>query len=120
MMSKSLLLLHQVLANIKEKLYWSQVEVGGKREQLAALEATMARRRNVLGRTKQVCERLQRDNKLLKEERGLLGNRALLQDLGDTLDASRLLEKRVENLKEERAELLRRGGREKRRVEMTL
>lgn len=94
--------------------------MGAKREQLAELEATVARRRDLLGRTKQVCERLQRDNERLKEERGLLGNRALLQDLEDSLDASRLLEKRLENLKEERAELLLRGGREKKRVEMTL
>lgn len=120
MMITSLVFLHQVLANVKEKLHWSQVEVGAKREQLAELEANMAKRRDVLGRTKQVCERLQRDNERLREERGLLGNRALLQDLADTLDASRLLEKRLENLKEERAELLLRGRREKRRVEMTL
>lgn len=119
-MCMSLLLLHQVLANIKEKLYWSQMEVDAKREQLAELDATMARRRDVLGRTKQVCERLQRDNERLKEERGLLGNRTLLQDLGDTLDASRLLEKRLVQLKEERAQLLFRVGREKKRVEMTL
>lgn len=114
------LLLHQVLANIKEKLYWSQAEVGAKREQLAELEATMARTRDVLGRTKQVCERLQRDNQRLKEERGLLGNTVLLQDLGDTLDASRLLEKRLENLKETRAELFFQAGRGKKRLEMTL
>lgn len=108
-----------MLANVREKLYWSQAEVGAKREQLAELEATMARRREVLGRTKQACERLQRDNQRLREQRGLLGSRALLQDLGDTLDASRLLETRLENLKEARAELLLRCGRGKKRLEVT-
>lgn len=94
--------------------------MGAKREQLAELEATMARRRDVLGRTKQVCERLQRDNQRLKEERGLLGNTALLQDLGDTLDASRLLEERLENLREVRAELFLRAGRGKKGQGMTV
>lgn len=78
----------------------------------------MAKKKDILTRTKQACKRLQRDNQRLKEQRGLLGNMALLQDFGDTVDASKQLEERLENLKDARAEIFFRCGRWKKRLVM--
>lgn len=77
----------------------------------------MAKKKDILTRTKQACKRLQRDNQRLKEQRGLLGNTALLQDFSDTVDASKQLEKRLENLKDAREEIFR-CGRWKKRLAM--
>ena len=99
------LLHYQLLSNVKEKLFWSQMEVQAKREQLAEAEAMVARRRDLLTRTKQARTSLQRDNLRLKEHRGLLGNRVLLRDFEDTVDASDQLEEQLENLKRRQAEI---------------
>lgn len=109
----------KLLSNIKEKLFWSQAEVQAKREQLAEVEATVARKRDLLTRTKQARNSLQRDNLRLKEQRGLLGNRVLLRDFEDTVDASDHLEERLENLKDTQAEIVFRCGRWKKRLETT-
>uniref|UniRef100_A0A665TW43 CCDC113/CCDC96 coiled-coil domain-containing protein n=2 Tax=Echeneis naucrates TaxID=173247 RepID=A0A665TW43_ECHNA len=95
----------ELLSNIKEKLFWDQMEVQCKREQLAEVEATVARKRDLLTRTKQAWNRLQKDNLRLKECRGLLGNRVLLQDFEKTVDASDHLEEEMENLKSWKAEI---------------
>uniref|UniRef100_A0A3Q3KVV1 Cilia and flagella associated protein 184 n=1 Tax=Mastacembelus armatus TaxID=205130 RepID=A0A3Q3KVV1_9TELE len=97
---------HQLLSNTKEKLYWSQMEIQAKRDQLAELEAMVARKRDLLTKTKQARNRLQRDNQRLKEHRGLLGNRVLLQDFEDTVDAADCLEEQLENLKCREAEIV--------------
>lgn len=89
----------QLLSNVKEKLHWSQQKVLAKREELAKLEAMVARRRDLLTRTKQVCSCLKRDNLKLQESCGLLGNRVLLRDFEDTVDASDQLEEKLEYLK---------------------
>uniref|UniRef100_A0A3Q1J404 CCDC113/CCDC96 coiled-coil domain-containing protein n=1 Tax=Anabas testudineus TaxID=64144 RepID=A0A3Q1J404_ANATE len=80
----------EILSNVKEKMCWIQMEVQAKREQLAELEAMVARMRDLLTRTKQAGNSLQRDNQRLKERRGLLGNRVLLQDFEDTMLTSLL------------------------------
>lgn len=98
------LLLCQLLSNIKEKLFWSQAVVRAKREELAEVEAAVARKRDLLTRTKQARNSLQRDNLRLKEDRGLLGNRVLLRDFEDTVDASDHLEEQLESLKGQQAE----------------
>lgn len=103
--------LRQLLSNVKEKLFWGQMEVQAKREQLAEVEATVARKRDLLTRTKQARNRLQRDNLRLKESRGLLGNRVLLRDFEDTVDASDRLEERLEDLKGRQAEIVFSCGR---------
>ncbi|XP_015248729.1 PREDICTED: coiled-coil domain-containing protein 96 [Cyprinodon variegatus] len=95
----------EVLSNIKEKLYWSQMEVQAKRERLAELEAMVAEKRVLLIQTKQARNQLQRDNQRLKDRRGLLGNRELLWDFEQTLDTSERLEKQLESLKSEQAEI---------------
>ncbi|KAG8006305.1 Coiled-coil domain-containing protein 96 [Nibea albiflora] len=95
-----------LLSNIKEKLFWCQMDVHAKQEQLAAVDATVARKRDLLTRTKQARNSLQRDNLRLKERRGLLGNRVLLRDFEDTVDASDHLEEQLENLKGRQAEIV--------------
>ncbi|TDG99985.1 hypothetical protein EPR50_G00200410 [Perca flavescens] len=101
----------ELLSNIKEKLFWSQMEVQAKREQLAVVEATVARKRDLLTRTRQARNGLQRDNVRLKEHRGLLGNSVLLQDFEDTVDVSDQLEEQLEDLKCRRAEMVFSCGR---------
>ncbi|XP_071334189.1 cilia- and flagella-associated protein 184 [Trachinotus anak] len=107
----------EVLSNVKEKLFWNQMEVQSKREQLAEVEAIVARRRDLLTRTKQARNSLQRDNLRLKESRGLLGNRVLLRDFENTVDASDHLEERLENLKCRQAEMVFSCGRWKKKLE---
>ncbi|XP_022069184.2 coiled-coil domain-containing protein 96 [Acanthochromis polyacanthus] len=109
----------ELLSNVKEKLCWSQMEVEVKREQLAEVEAQVARRRDFLTRTKQARSSLQVDNQRLKERQGLLGNRILLRDFEDTVDASDQLEERLEKLKCRQAEVVFSGGRWKKKLETT-
>lgn len=87
------------------------MEVQAKREQLAELEAMVARMRDLLTRTKQAGNSLQRDNQRLKERRGLLGNRVLLQDFEDTVDAADRLEEQLHSLKRRQAEIVFSCGR---------
>ncbi|XP_028992768.1 coiled-coil domain-containing protein 96 isoform X1 [Betta splendens] len=103
----------ELLSNVKEKLYWSQAEVQAKRQQLADVEAAVATKRDLLTRTKQARDSLHRDNQRLKEGRGLLGNRVLLQDFEDAVDAVDHLEEQLQNLKSRRAEIVFSGGRSK-------
>lgn len=77
----------------------------------------MARKRELLTRTKQAHKSLQRDNLRLKEQHGLLGNRVLLQDFEDTVDASNHLEERLENLKDTQAEIVFKCSRWMKRLE---
>ncbi|XP_005463203.1 cilia- and flagella-associated protein 184 [Oreochromis niloticus] len=96
----------ECLSNIKEKLHWCQMEVKVKREQLTEVEAVVAGKRDHLNRVKQENSRLHRQNLRLKEQRGLLGNRVLLQDFEDTVNASDELEEQLEHLKCRQAEIL--------------
>ncbi|XP_030018552.1 cilia- and flagella-associated protein 184 [Sphaeramia orbicularis] len=103
----------ELLSNIKEKLYWSRVEVRTKQEQLAEVEATVAAKREVLTGIKNERNRLQRANLRLKEHRGLLGNTALLRDFEDTADASDQLEEKLEKLRCRRAQIVFNFGKRK-------
>ncbi|KAL6118936.1 ccdc96 [Pungitius sinensis] len=96
----------ELLSNMKEKLFWAQREVQAQREQLAELEAMVARKRDRLTRTKRARNSLLEDNLRLKERRGLLGNWVLLQDFEDTVDSSNHLEEQLEDLKCRRAGML--------------
>ena len=100
------LFLHQVLSNIKEKLFWSQMEVQAKQEQLAEVEAIVARKREVLTTTKNELKGLQGDTQRLKESQGILGNRLLLRDFEDIVNACDHLDEQLQNLKRSRSELL--------------
>ncbi|KAM4536893.1 cilia- and flagella-associated protein 184 [Odontesthes bonariensis] len=101
----------EVLSSVKEKLHWSQMEVKGKRERLEEVEAMLARKRDLLTRTKKARNSLQKDNLRLKERRGLLGNRVLLRDFEDTVEASDHLEKHLESLKSQEDDIIRSCGR---------
>uniref|UniRef100_A0A3P9JGR9 CCDC113/CCDC96 coiled-coil domain-containing protein n=1 Tax=Oryzias latipes TaxID=8090 RepID=A0A3P9JGR9_ORYLA len=96
----------QVLPKVKEKLCQIQVEVQNKRRQLAEVEAVVMEKKDLLTRTKQARHRLQRDNLRLQERRGLLGNRVLLQDFEDTVDAAEQLENRLETLELQHADMI--------------
>ncbi|KAM9335619.1 cilia- and flagella-associated protein 184 [Symphorus nematophorus] len=109
----------ELLSNVKEKLFWTQMEVQAKQERLATVEAMVARKRDLLTRTKQARNGLQRDNLRLKEHRGLLGNRVLLRDFEDTVDASDQLEEQLENLKRQQAEIVFSCGRWRKKLETT-
>jgi len=98
--------LFQLLSNVKEKLYWGQMEVLTLREQLSAAEASVAGRRDLLTRTRRNHSGLLRDNLRLQEHQGLLGNRVLLRDFEDTLDASEHLEEHLEALRGRRAAMV--------------
>lgn len=87
------------------------MEVQTKRQQLTELEAAVATRKDLLTRTKQALNQLQRDNVRLNESRGLLGNRVLLRDFEETLDASDHLEKHLEDLKYQQAQAVFKCGR---------
>ncbi|XP_023201342.1 coiled-coil domain-containing protein 96-like [Xiphophorus maculatus] len=100
----------EVLSNIREKLLWSQAEVRAKRQQLAEVEVLVAEKRDVLIQTRLERNRLQRANGRLNLRRGLLGDRDLLLDLEQTLDASQLLEKHLEELRLRKAEVTPRSG----------
>lgn len=102
---------------MKEKLFWSQMEVQTKREQLMEVEAMVARRRDLLTRIKQARNSLQKDNLRLKENQGLLGNRVLLRDFEDTTDTCAYLEERLENLKDQQAEIVFSSGRWRKKLE---
>ncbi|XP_030578667.1 cilia- and flagella-associated protein 184 [Archocentrus centrarchus] len=107
----------EILSNIKEKVDWNQMEIKAEREQLIELETMLARKRDLLTRIKQEKSRLLRHNLRLKECRGLLGNRVLLQDFEETVDASDHLEEQLENLKCQHAEILLSSGRWKKKLE---
>lgn len=79
------------------------MQVQAKRQELAEVEAMVAKKRDLLTRTKQARNSLQRDNQRLKESRGLLGNRVLLRDFENTVDATEKLEEQLEELKQAEA-----------------
>ncbi|KAM3590926.1 uncharacterized protein V6R79_018979 [Siganus canaliculatus] len=107
----------EVLSNVKEKLFWSQMDVQAKREQLEELEDVVVQKRDLLTRTKQERNSLQKDNQRMKERRGLLGNRVLLRDFEDTVDATEHLEEHLENLKAREAEISFMSGRLRKKLE---
>ncbi|XP_049424836.1 coiled-coil domain-containing protein 96 [Epinephelus fuscoguttatus] len=117
-MQKKISSSEELLSNVKEKLFWSQMEIQAKREQLATLEAMVATKRDILTRSRQASSGLQRDNLRLKEHRGLRGNRVLMQDFEDSVDASDHRAKHLEDLKCLQAEIVFRCGRWKKKLEI--
>ncbi|XP_028330943.1 cilia- and flagella-associated protein 184 [Gouania willdenowi] len=106
-LQKKILSSLEIISYTKNNLQRSKMEVQTKKKQLAELEAEVERRREHLSKTKQVSNNLHRHNGRLKEQRGLLGNRLLLQDFEDTVDASEYLEEQLESLKSRHAEVYR-------------
>lgn len=109
----------QVLTHVKEKLQFVQMENQAKRAQLAEVELVVARKRDVLTRTKQARDGLRMDNLKLRQRCGLLGNEILLRDFEEKVDASDDLEERLEGLKRRHAELILKCAGVKKKLEYT-
>ncbi|XP_038851661.1 coiled-coil domain-containing protein 96 [Salvelinus namaycush] len=109
----------QVLTHVKEKLQFVQMENQAKRAQLAEVEVVVARKRDVLTRTKQARDGLRMDNLKLRQRCGLLGNETLLRDFEEKVDASDDLEERLEGLKRRHAELILKCAGVKKKLEHT-
>ncbi|XP_053313938.1 coiled-coil domain-containing protein 96 [Spea bombifrons] len=95
----------QVLTHLKEKLQSVQAENQEKRERLMQVEEVVARKRDILTKTKQARDSLRIDNLKLKQQCGLLGNKTLLRDFEDKVDATEELRQKLDVLKRRHAEL---------------
>uniref|UniRef100_H3APW2 Cilia and flagella associated protein 184 n=1 Tax=Latimeria chalumnae TaxID=7897 RepID=H3APW2_LATCH len=96
----------QVLTHLKEKLQFVQAENQVKKAQLMEVEVVVAQKRDVLTKTKLAKDSLRRDNARLRKKCGLLGNRTLLRDFEDKVDAIDELTQGVEVLKRRHVEIL--------------
>ncbi|XP_030635004.1 cilia- and flagella-associated protein 184 [Chanos chanos] len=98
----------QVMTHVKEKLQFLRLENQAKRSELAEVEAVLAKKRDVLTRTKHARDCLRTDNLRLRRHCGLLGNLSLLRDYEKKIDSSERLEEKLEALKRQHAvQLLR-------------
>ncbi|XP_068133086.1 cilia- and flagella-associated protein 184 [Hyperolius riggenbachi] len=95
----------QVLTHVKEKLQFVQAENQEQKDKLMEIDALVAHRRDILTKTKQARDSLRMDNLNLKQKSGLLGNKILLRDFEDKVDATEELSQKLENLKRRHAEL---------------
>ncbi|XP_029942651.1 cilia- and flagella-associated protein 184 [Salarias fasciatus] len=98
------------LTNVKAKLDFSQREAQARRRQLAEVEAALADRREALTRIRRTRDKLQRESLRLREEQGLFGNKNLLRDFEDTVDAAHRLEERLQHLKARHAQTGRKAA----------
>ncbi|XP_073466693.1 cilia- and flagella-associated protein 184 [Aquarana catesbeiana] len=95
----------QVLTHLKEKLQFVQIENQEQKDRLMEIEALVAHKRDILTRTKQARDSLRMDNLNLKQKCGLLGNKTLLRDFEEKVDATEELRQKLEDLKRRYAEL---------------
>ncbi|CAI9576941.1 unnamed protein product [Staurois parvus] len=95
----------QVLTHLKEKLQFVQTENQEQKDRLMEIEALVAHKRDILTRTKQARDSLRMDNLKLKQKCGLLGNKTLLRDFEEKVDATEELRQKLEGLKRRHAEL---------------
>ncbi|KAM5191449.1 cilia- and flagella-associated protein 184 [Mantella aurantiaca] len=95
----------QVLTHLKEKLQFVQNENQEQKDRLMEIEALVAHKRDILTRTKQARDSLRMNNLSLKQKCGLLGNKTLLRDFEEKVDATEELSQKLENLKRRHAEL---------------
>ena len=95
----------QVLTHLKEKLQFVQAENQVKKQQLTDVDLEVAKKRDILSRTKQTRDALRHDNAKLQQKCGLLGNYDLLRDFEETHDEGDDLKSRLEVLKRTHAEL---------------
>ncbi|XP_040275066.1 coiled-coil domain-containing protein 96 [Bufo bufo] len=95
----------QVLTHVKEKLQFVQAENQKQKERLMEVEALVGNKRDILTKTKQARDSLRMDNLKLKQKCGLLGNKVLLRDFEDKVDAIEERSQTLENLKRRHAEL---------------
>ena len=95
----------QVLTHLKEKLQFVQGENGEQRSKLRDIDVTVAQRRDILTRNKQVRDGLRSDNSKLKHRSGLLGNEPLLRDFEHRKDEGDELRDKLARLKDTHVEL---------------
>ncbi|XP_019613905.1 PREDICTED: coiled-coil domain-containing protein 96-like isoform X1 [Branchiostoma belcheri] len=95
----------QVLTHLKEKLQFVQAENHVQKGKLREVEELVAKKRDVLSRTKQARDALRIDNMRLRQKSGLLGNEPLLRDYEERRDEGDGLKFRLENLKMKHTEL---------------
>nr|CAB3228790.1 coiled-coil domain-containing protein 96 [Phallusia mammillata] len=95
----------QVLTHLKEKLQFVQAENHVRKQQLSEVEQKVAKKRDVLSRTKQARDALRHDNNKLQQKCGLLGNTSLLRDYEESTDEADDLYHKLDVLKRTHAEL---------------
>ncbi|XP_066292711.1 cilia- and flagella-associated protein 184-like isoform X2 [Branchiostoma lanceolatum] len=95
----------QVLTHLKEKLQFVQAENHVQKGKLREVEEHVAKKRDILSRTKQARDALRIDNMRLRQKSGLLGNEPLLRDYEERRDEGDGLKFRLENLKMKHTEL---------------
>ncbi|NXJ60763.1 CCD96 protein, partial [Rostratula benghalensis] len=88
-----------VLSHFREKLQFMEAANRDRRAELTDIETVLSQKRDILTKSKQVRDRLRRNNLKLQQRRGLLGNEVLLQDFEEKLDTAELLSQRLETLK---------------------
>eukprot|EP00116_Pleurobrachia_bachei_P009677 sb/3469939/ len=104
--SASTTTLYQVLTHVKEKLQFVQGENAGQREKLKVVEFEVAKKRDILSRTKQARDALRIDNVKQRKKCGLIGQESLLRDLEVRKDDSESLTTSIENLQRHHMDLL--------------
>ncbi|XP_007954506.1 coiled-coil domain-containing protein 96 [Orycteropus afer afer] len=95
----------QTLTHVKEKLHFVQTENMAKKSRLLDMELRVARKRDVLTKTKQARDSLRLDNIRLNHRCGLLGKDSLLLDMERKAEQTELLTRRLESLKRHHAGL---------------
>ncbi|XP_059673854.1 coiled-coil domain-containing protein 96 [Gavia stellata] len=95
-----------ILSQFKEKLQFVEAENQGRKVELMDIEIILSQKRDVLTKSKQARDRLQRNNLKLQQKRGLLGNEILLRDFEEMVGSVELLSQRLETLKHHHARLI--------------
>ncbi|CAL1542835.1 unnamed protein product [Lymnaea stagnalis] len=95
----------QVLTHLKEKLQFVQGANMSQNEELQEVEASLAKSRDILSRTKQARDALRIDNQKLRQNSGLLGNEPLLRDFELQKDEAVELASKLDQLKMKHAEM---------------
>ncbi|XP_074004352.1 cilia- and flagella-associated protein 184 [Numenius arquata] len=100
-----------ILSQFREKLQFMEAANQDRRAELMNIETVLSQKRDILTRSKQVRDRLRRNNLKLQQQCGLLGNEILLRDFEEKMDTAELLSQRLETLKHHHAGLIltRRG-----------
>lgn len=109
----------QVLTHLKEKLQFVQGENQVARHDLGLIELEVARKRDILSRTKQARDALRHDNSKLRQKCGLLGNPLLLRDYEEGADEITELSHKLDQLKRYHAELTLSISGVKKKIEQT-
>ncbi|KAJ3041122.1 Coiled-coil domain-containing protein 96 [Rhizophlyctis rosea] len=106
-----------LLTHVKEKLQFVQSENTSLSSLLSSLDAQVGEQRDTLPQQKQARDKLRTQNVELRRRNGLVGNRGLLRDFEDKVDASTLLQQKLEQLRKTHAGLVREMVTTKRKIQ---